>query len=196
MANIMRCSRSYQRLVLRCIFAAFLVVAILCFGCTWPPAANAESSPDNLLSERDLPYPQERLAADQATTKPAAVQEPIVPHVKDDSPLPPQTQAKEQAVATSEQQMSKTIHQIEDFFDDEYRLKALLSPITETGEPLLRDLTHRVKAFRKVFQIWEDLHFVHQDGESSAISIIYTPMLIYIVQMRSTNSRSLPVSVP
>lgn len=192
----MRCSRSYQRLVLRCVLAAILVVAILCFGCTWPPAANAESSPNSQLSERDLPRPQEKLVAEEATTKLSVARDPIVPHVQDASPSSPPKQAKQDPVATSQQQISQTIHQIEDFFDDEYRLKALLSPITETGEPLLRDLTHRVRAFRKVFKIWEDLHLVHQGGKPSTISRDYGTMLRCNIQIRSTSSRSLPVCAP
>ncbi|KAM0716319.1 hypothetical protein Q7P37_007764 [Cladosporium fusiforme] len=42
--------------------------------------------------------------------------------------------------------------------DDGYRLTALLSPIAKSGEELLRDLAHRVRSFRDMFQIWEDLN--------------------------------------
>ena len=46
--------------------------------------------------------------------------------------------------------------------------KALLAPITDTGEPLLRDLTHRVRAFRNVFKTWEELHIDPNDGKMAA----------------------------
>lgn len=173
MTNILRCPRSYQRLVLRCALAAALVVAILCFGSTWPPAVNADASPSEQLSERDALQTQEILLSEDATKQLAVAQDRIVPQAEHESPSPPLAQAKEETVATSDKQITEAIHQIEGFLDDEYRLKALLSPITETGEPLLRDLTHRVRAFRKVFQTWEDLHLVRQDGMSSTTILEY-----------------------
>lgn len=57
------------------------------------------------------------------------------------------------------------LRRIEDLLDDELRSKALLAPITDTGEPLLRDLTHRVRAFRNVFKTWEELHIDPNDGQ-------------------------------
>lgn len=173
MANVLRCPRSYQRLVLRCALAAALVVAILCFGSTWPPTVNADGSPSEQLSEREALRTQDILLAEEATKQPAVVQDQIEPQAEHVSPSPTHAQAKEQTVTTSDKQITEAIHHLEGFLDDEYRLKALLSPITETGEPLLRDLTHRVRAFRKVFQTWEDLHLVRQDGKPSTTILQY-----------------------
>lgn len=170
MASIVRCPRSYQRLILRCVLAAALVIAILCFGSAWPPAVNADGSPSKQLSERDALQPQEILATDEPTKQPADAHSPVAPQVQHEYPSPSREEAKAHTVTASDKQISQAIHQIEGFLDDEYRLKALLSPITETGEPLLRDLTHRVRAFRKVFQTWEDLHLFQDGGKSKIFS--------------------------
>lgn len=54
---------------------------------------------------------------------------------------------------------------IEALLDDEYRLKSLLAPFTDTGELLLHDLTFRVRAYGKIFKIWEDLHHSSSNGQ-------------------------------
>jgi len=166
MANVLRCSRSYQRLVVRCLLAAALVTAILCFGSTWPPVASAEGSRNGHHLSRDSPSRQERLNEDKTTAQSSIVQVPASPKVQEEAAPPARARPEEPAVAITDHQWTESIRRIEDLLDDEVRLKAFLAPITETGEPLLRDLTHRVRAFRNVFKTWEELHIDPNDGQS------------------------------
>jgi hypothetical protein len=164
MANILRGSRSYQRLVLRCILAAALVAAILCFGSTWPPVVSADGSKNGHHLSKDSTYHQERLAEDKPIQQPSTVQAPASPKVEEEPASPARARPEKQADTNTDQHWTESIRRIEDLLDDEVRLKAFLSPITETGEPLLRDLTHRVRAFRNVFKTWEELHIDPNDG--------------------------------
>jgi hypothetical protein len=149
------------------LLAAALVAAILCFGSTWPPAANAASSKNGDLLRRGPESPQERLVDDQPMKEADIVKESI-PTRSPGGPAPSaRPSPKKQDAAMSDQKWTKAVHDIESLLDDEYRLKALLTPITETGEPLLRDLTHRVRAFRDVFKSWEELHTNSDDGKSA-----------------------------
>jgi hypothetical protein len=167
MANILRCSRSCQRLIVRCILAAALVTAILCFESTWPPAANADSSKNGNILRREPETPQERLVNDQAINETPITKDSASPQGQDDLTTSAGPNPKEEDIATSNKRWTEAVHHIETLLDDEYRLKALLAPITETGEPLLRDLTHRVRAFRDVFKSWEELHVDSKDGKSA-----------------------------
>lgn len=164
MANILRCSRSYQRLALRCLLAFALIVALLCFGSTWPPAANAEQPQDIRLPRRGLQKQQESLAADLNTDRPNAAKEPVLSQQKEDHASSIQSGAEAGPKATSDRDWEAAARHIESLLEDEYRVKGLLAPFTETGEHLLRDLTHRVRAFRDVFKTWEDLHIVAGKG--------------------------------
>lgn len=176
MTNTLRCSRSYQRLILRCVLAAALVAAILCFGSTWPPVASADCSKNGHHLSRELSNQQERLTEDKAIEQASTVQPSSLPNTQDEpappAPAPPikPSAPKESAITVSDHQWTESIRRIEDLLDDELRLKALLAPITDTGEPLLRDLTHRVRAFRNVFKTWEELHIDPNDGELRYIS--------------------------
>lgn len=169
MANALRCSRSYQRLILRCVLAAALVAAILCFGSTWPPVASADGPKNgHHLNREESSNRQERLAEntlDKVVEQPSVVQVPTPPKVQDEAGPPARAPPTEPAVAISDHQWTESIRRIEDLLDDELRLKALLAPITDTGEPLLRDLTHRVRAFRNVFKTWEELHMDPNNGK-------------------------------
>ena len=155
MASILRCSRSYQRLILRVVLAAALVTAILCFTSTWPPLANAEGPQS---PRRDLQDSQEVLKANEVSREPVIAQEPTLPQRKDYAEPSDGAISKDRVSAISEQTWNIAADRIEALFGDEYRLKALLAPITETGEPLLRDLTHRVRAYKAILKTWEDLH--------------------------------------
>lgn len=166
MANVLRCSRSCQRLIIRCILAAALVTAILCFGATWPPAANADILKDDHLFRRRTDSPQERLFEDEGAKQADIAQTSASPQVQDEEAPAARPQPKEQTATLSNEKWIESVHHIESLLDDEYRMKSLLAPITETGEPLLRDLTHRVRAFRDVFQSWEKLHVDSKDGMS------------------------------
>ena len=168
MANTLRCSRSHQRLVVRCVLAAVLVAAILCFGSTWPPVASADGSKDARHLSRETPNHQERLTEDKAIKQADIIKAPSSPKVQDAPAPPARAPSKEPAVIVSDYQWTESIRRIEDLLDDELRLKALLAPITDTGEPLLRDLTHRVRAFRNVFKTWEELHIDPNDGKMAA----------------------------
>lgn len=165
MVNALRCSRSYQRLILRCVLAAALVAAILCFGSTWPPVANADGSKNGHHLNRESPNHQERLGEDKVIEQPSIVQVPASPKVEVEAAPPDHAPPKQPAVTVSDHQWTESIRRIEDLLDDELRLKALLAPITDTGEPLLRDLTHRIRAFRNVFKTWEELHIDPNDGK-------------------------------
>jgi hypothetical protein len=165
MANILHCSRSYQRLVVRCILAAVLVAAILCFGSTWPPVASADGLKNSHHVSRESSIQQERLTEDKAIEQASVVQVPSLPKIDNEAAPPARTPSKEPVVTVSDHQWTESIRRIEDLLDDELRLKALLAPITDTGEPLLRDLTHRVRAFRNVFKTWEELHIDPKDGK-------------------------------
>jgi hypothetical protein len=170
MANILRCSRSCQRLVVHCLLAAALVAAIICFGSTWPPAANAEGPKNGELFRERPRDVQERLAkvVSVPAEKTSVVEDAVQLKNQEDSKPPPRATKSEKAATTVPgQQWAKAMGQIEALLDDEYRLKALLAPITETGEPLLRDLTHRIRAFRDVFRSWEELHVDSEDGGST-----------------------------
>lgn len=165
MANALRCSRSYQRLVVRCVLAAVLVAAILCFGSTWPPVASADGLKDGHHLSRESSNHQERLTEDKAIEDASVVQIPLSPKVQDEVAPPARAPSKGPVVAVSDHQWTDSIRRIEDLLDDELRSKALLAPISDTGEPLLRDLTHRVRAFRNVFKTWEELHIDPNDGQ-------------------------------
>jgi hypothetical protein len=165
MANVLRCSRSYQRLIVRCVLVAALIAAILCFGRTWPPVASADASKNGHHLSRESVNHQERLAEDKPIEQPGIVQTPVSPKVQEEVVPPARASSEKQVDTVSDQQWTESIRRIEDLLDDEVRLKAFLSPITETGEPLLRDLTHRVRAFRSVFKTWEELHIDPNDGE-------------------------------
>lgn len=168
MANTLCCSRSYQRLVLRCVLAAALVAAILCFGSTWPPVASADGSKNAHHLSRETPNHQERLTEDKAIEQADIVKALLSPDAQDEPSPPARAPSKEPAAIVLDQQWTESIRRIEDLLDDELRLKALLAPITDTGEPLLRDLTHRVRAFRNVFKTWEELHIDPNDGKMAA----------------------------
>jgi hypothetical protein len=121
------------------------------------------------LSRESLNH-QERLTEENAIEQADIVRIPSSPKIENgavtpapppEAPVPP----KEPTVAISDHQWTESIRRIEDLLDDELRLKALLAPITDTGEPLLRDLTHRVRAFRSVFKTWEELHIDPRDGK-------------------------------
>ena len=164
MGSITRCSRSYQRLILRVVLAVALVTAILCFGSTWPPAVNAEGPQ---LPRRDVQDSQEVLtpSPSEIPARPTVAHEPTLPQRKDDVKPSKQAGPKEHVSAISEQDWDAAANRIEALFEDEYRLKALLAPITETGEPLLRDLAHRIRAYGSILKTWEDLHFSMSSGE-------------------------------
>jgi len=161
MASILRCSRSYQRLILRVVLAVAIVTAILCFSSTWPPAVNAE---DPQLPRRELQEPQDVLTAGELSKQPVIAQEPTLPQRKDDTKPSDQVITKDRVSAISEQDWDAAANRIETLLGDEYRLKALLAPITETGEPLLRDLTHRVRAYGSILRTWEELHLSVSSG--------------------------------
>jgi len=162
MGSILRCSRSYQRLILRIVLAVAIITAILCFGSTWPPAVNAEGPQ---LPRRDLQDPQEVLTASKPPEQPAIAQEHTQPQRKEDVESFDRANSGDQISAISEQEWDVAASRIEALLGDEYRLKALLAPITETGEPLLRDLTHRVRAYRAILKTWEDLHLSISGGK-------------------------------
>ena len=167
MANTLRCSRSYQRLVVRCVLAAVLVAAIICFGSTWPPVASADGSENGHHLNRNQQIHQEKLGEDKVIEQANVAQVSSSPKVQDEPAPPARATAppKEPVATVSDHQWTESIRRIEDLLDDELRLKALLAPITDTGEPLLRDLTHRVRAFRNVFKTWEELHIDPNDGK-------------------------------
>jgi hypothetical protein len=183
MASILRCSRSYHRLVLRIVLAVALVAAILFFSSTWPPAVNAE---DPQLPRRDVQDSQEVLTTSgvskhpvvakestlpqrkddtESPEQPTVAQEPTLPQQKDDTKLSDLPESRDQVLAISEHDWDAAADRIEALLGDEYRLKALLAPITETGEPLLRDLTHRVRAYGSILKTWEDLHLSVSNGK-------------------------------
>jgi hypothetical protein len=183
MANILRWSRSYQRLILRGVLAVALVTAILCFSSTWPPAVSAEGPQ---LPRRGLQDSQEVLTTSEVSKQPVVAQESTLPQQKDDTKSPEQTavaqvptlpqrkddtksleqtKSRDQVSAISEHDWDAAANRIEALLGDEYRLKALLAPITETGEPLLRDLTHRVRAYGSILKTWEDLHLSVSNGK-------------------------------
>jgi hypothetical protein len=162
MANILRWSRSYQRLILRGVLAVALVTAILCFSSTWPPAVSAEGPQ---LPRRGLQDSQEVLTTSEVSKQPVVAQVPTLPQRKDDTKSLEQTKSRDQVSAISEHDWDAAANRIEALLGDEYRLKALLAPITETGEPLLRDLTHRVRAYGSILKTWEDLHLSVSNGK-------------------------------
>jgi hypothetical protein len=147
------------------VLAAALVAAILCFGSTWPPVASADGSKNGHHLSRESTSHQERLTEDKAIEHAGIVQVPSSPRVEDEATPPAFAPPKVPVVTVSDHQWTDSIRRIEDLLDDELRLKALLAPITDTGEPLLRDLTHRVRAFRNVFKTWEELHIDPNDGK-------------------------------
>jgi len=164
MASILRCSRSYQRLILRVVLAVALVAAILCFSSTWPPVVNAEGPQ---LPRRESQDPQEVLIPSEPSRLPVSAQEPTTPQQNDDNKQSDQAKSRSEVSAISEHDWDVAANHIETLLGDEYRLKALLAPITETGEPLLRDLTHRVRAYGSILKTWEDLHLSVSSGKGT-----------------------------
>jgi hypothetical protein len=143
------------------VLAVAIVTAILCFSSTWPPAVNAE---DPQLPRRELQEPQDVLTAGELSKQPVIAQEPTLPQRKDDTRPSDQVITKDRVSVISEQDWDAAANRIETLLGDEYRLKALLAPITETGEPLLRDLTHRVRAYGSILRTWEELHLSVSSG--------------------------------
>jgi hypothetical protein len=172
MARILCHSRWYQRLILRCIFAAAFITAILCFGIVWPPTVNADSSHDDHQPERGSQKSQGELIEKIAVEQTSIAQHSTIPQHHGNSVTLARLQPEEQTATTSDRQWLETFHRIENLLDDEYRLTALLAPITGTGEPLLRDLTYRVRAFKDVFKTWEDLQLVPKDSKSGAMTYV------------------------
>lgn len=162
MMTAMRCPRSLQRLFMHCILSVALVTTILSFTCTWPPGTYA-ASPPNIPGH--LQRSQEALQEDGFSRHLRVSKEHVLPQQEDHSAAPSNILPEHNVAATFEQRWETADRHIQDLLDDEYRLKALLSPFTETGEPLLRDLTYRVRAFGRIFKIWEDLHHNSSDGK-------------------------------
>lgn len=154
MANIWGCSRRYQRTALRCLLAVVLVAAILCF-CNWPPAASAQ--PDLQLSRKHLQSQHETVT--KASGVSGREQSPPVPE------SPNAANAETHKFPHSPKDWNHVVKQVDTLLDDELRTKALLAPITSTGEPLLRDLAHRVRAFGEIFRLWESLNLLYQDSK-------------------------------
>jgi hypothetical protein len=120
------------------------------------------------LSREESSNRQESLTEDtldKVIEQPSVVRVETPPKVQDEAGPPARAPPKEPTLAISDHQWTESIRRIEDLLDDELRLKALLAPITDTGEPLLRDLTHRVRDFRNVFKTWEELHIDPNDGK-------------------------------
>jgi hypothetical protein len=192
MASILRCSRTYQRLILRVVLAVALVTAILCFSSTWPPAVNAE---DPQLPRRELQESQDVLAAGELTKQPVIAQEPTPPQRKDEVKSSDQVISKGKVSAISGQDWDAAADRIETLLGDEYRLKALLAPITETGEPLLRDLTHRVRAYGSILKTWEELHLSASDGKwTDGGTLLSMPILTFSRWPPRTPSHPAPPS--
>lgn len=56
--------------------------------------------------------------------------------------------------------IEEAVLKLKSLYPDEVRTKGILSPLTATGEALLRDLAFRTRAFREALAAWEALHFV------------------------------------
>lgn len=158
MAARMRFSRYYQRLLLRCGLAIVLVTAIICFS-NWPPAVSAEPAPEQQVAPRSLQTPAETFVKEEHVISTVNTQEPVIE-------VDRTHKEKNSAGNTFETRWRKALPRIETMFSDELRIQGLLAPITETGERLLRDLSHRTRAFREAFEIWEDLHLDRTKGRS------------------------------
>lgn len=155
MNDCFRCSRTYQRLALRCILALILVFAVLAFS-NWPPAVNAEHNDKPQLSRKD------EVLVDSVATGPKTHQERLVTAEADTAPA---TSPALQPQKDFEQAWNEASRKVDKLSNDELRIKALLAPITMTGEVLLRDLSHRVRAFKDIYETYESLHFVQGKGE-------------------------------
>jgi hypothetical protein len=119
--------------------------------------------PEHQVVAQEPTLPQQK---DDDTEHPAIAQESTLPQQRHDDTKPSdQAQVKDKVSAISEQDWDATANRIETLLGDEYRLKALLAPITETGEALLRDLTHRVRAYGSILKTWEELHLSKSSGK-------------------------------
>ena len=95
---------------------------------------------------------------------------PVILQQHEDFAPPARSHSEEQTAVEFDRQWLEIFRRIESLLDDEYRLTALLAPMTRTGEPLLRDLTYRVRAFKDIFKMWEDLHLIPKDGKLGAVT--------------------------
>lgn len=92
----------------------------------------------------------------------APIWEPEHPVAKKNSP-PHQRPISN--VKTADSSIEDAIARLSDLIPDEVRMKGLLSPLTETGEALLRDLAYRTRAFTEILSVWETLHLVPNGRE-------------------------------
>lgn len=94
----------------------------------------------------------------------APVREPEQPVAKKKKNSPPH-QRPISNVKTTDNSIENAIIRLNDLIPDEVRMKGLLSPLTETGEALLRDLAYRTRAFTEILSVWETLHLVPNGRE-------------------------------
>lgn len=162
MMTAIRCPRSLQRLLVHCVLSVALITTILSFTRTWPPGTYAASPPN---TPRHLQRSQQSLQGDGTSRHLSGAKEHESTQREDYNEVSENVHPAHEVPTTFEQRWETADRHIQNLLDDEYRLKALLSPFTETGEPLLRDLTYRVRAYGKLFKIWEDLHDSLSNGE-------------------------------
>lgn len=93
----------------------------------------------------------------------APVREPEQPVAKKKNSPPHQRPISN--VRTADNSIENAITRLNDLIPDEVRMKGLLSPLTETGEALLRDLAYRTRAFTEILSVWETLHLVPNGRE-------------------------------
>lgn len=159
MTSCFRCSRTYQRLALRCILALVLVFAVLAFS-SWPPAVNAEHNDNSRLVRKELQ--DEHLADDTAVTLHDSHQESVLVESSHTAPL---AHSATHPTEDFDQAWDEASRKINTLLEDELQVTALLAPLTKTGEPLLRDLSHRVRAFKDIYHKYESLHLVQGKGQ-------------------------------
>lgn len=153
MASKYACTRSYRRLIARFSFALFVILIVALFS-RWPPSANAYPSsggtdrPTQLSVDAELPSDHAHLARSHD-------QQQII-----EEKTRPAENTPTKLASASAQPSHFDLEQMRSVMPGDYEREALLSPLDKTGEPLLRDLAHRTRAFRTVYEAWKDLHLI------------------------------------
>ncbi|USW55224.1 Putative alpha-mannosyltransferase, nucleotide-diphospho-sugar transferase [Septoria linicola] len=144
---------------LLCLLAVFFFPAAVTSG----PVATGESAPIHKARDatEDPRYvPEERHAGVPVAVIPEEEELVLAKPVAVRQEPPQQKPIKPKAADRS---IEQAVSQLRSLFPDEVRMKGLLSPLTATGEALLRDLAFRVRAYKDALAAWEALHFVVGD---------------------------------
>ncbi|GIZ37322.1 hypothetical protein CKM354_000077200 [Cercospora kikuchii] len=165
-------SRHKRRVIMCRVIAGTLLLSLL--GVLFFPSV-VEATPSPLKNSvrkqqvREAPDIPEYSPQDTRYEPPAAdIREPEKPAIAKHAPSHQTPIVPKRPDINIEEAVLK----LKSLYPDEVRTKGILSPLTATGEALLRDLAFRTRAFREALAAWEALHFVIDGPRLSQRDII------------------------